>query len=108
MYLAKTRPWKPILNYLGACLLEIERRDLKLGDKFQLHGMHSTILTYATNSNISQRGQGNFSSTIGNQQLGVQSYFVPNAGNDNNTLKTTTFFSVDLSITYPKLEIKKE
>ena len=73
MYLATTRPWKSVLNYHGACLLEIERGDLNWGDNFQLHGMHSTILTNAASSNISQRAQGTFTSANGKQQLGLQS-----------------------------------
>ena len=67
MYLATTKPWKSVLNYHGACLLEIERGDLNWGDNFQLHGMHSTILTSGgTNSN--SRGPSNFGSGMGGKQ----------------------------------------
>ena len=47
MYHATTKPWKSVLNYHAACLLEIERGDLKWGANFQLHGLHNTILTGA-------------------------------------------------------------
>ena len=57
MYLATHKPWNSVLNYHGACLLEIERGNLKWGDNFQLHGLHSTIFN-AVGQN-SQRGQGN-------------------------------------------------
>ena len=43
MYLATHKSWKSVLNYHGACLLEIERGNLKWGDNFQLQGLHSTI-----------------------------------------------------------------
>ena len=67
MYLATTKPWKSVLSYHGACLLEIERGDLHWGDNFQLHGMHSTILT-SGGPNFNQRGQGSFSSNNGKPQ----------------------------------------
>ena len=73
MYQATTRPWKSVLNYHCTCHLEKERRYWKVGDNFQQHEMLSTILTNATNSNISHGRQGNFSSAIGKPQLGVQS-----------------------------------
>ena len=67
MYLATTKPWKSVLNYHGACLLEIERGDLNWGDNFQLHGMHSTILSsVGTNSN--SRGPSNFGSGFAGKQ----------------------------------------
>ena len=44
MYHATTKPWKCVLNYHAACLLEIERGNLKWGDNFQLHGLQSTTL----------------------------------------------------------------
>ena len=55
MYHATTKPWKSVLNYHAACLLEIERGDLKWGDNFQLHGLHNTILTGAA-ANTNPRG----------------------------------------------------
>ena len=58
MYLATHKPWKSVLNYHGACLLEIERGNLKWGDNFQLHGLQSTIFN-AVGPNPAQRGQGN-------------------------------------------------
>ena len=59
MYHATTKPWKCILNYHAACLLEIERGNLKWGDNFQLHGLQSTTLN---NPNTNVRTQGGFSS----------------------------------------------
>ena len=56
MYLATHKPWNSVLNYHGACLLEIERGNLKWGDNFQLHGLHSTIFNAVGHN--SQRGQG--------------------------------------------------
>ena len=55
MYHATTKPWKSVLNYHAACLLEIERGDLRWGSNFQLHGLHNTILTN-TGSNSNPRG----------------------------------------------------
>ena len=71
MYLATTKPWRSVLNYHGACHLEIERGDLNWGDNFQLHGMHGTILTStsaSTNSNSRGQGNPNFGSGTGGKQ----------------------------------------
>ena len=63
MYQATTKPWKCVLNYHAACLLEIERGNLKWGDNFQLQGLQNTTL-YAgqtlgnTNSNRNNGGSG--------------------------------------------------
>lgn len=48
MYHATTKPWKSVLNYHAACVLEIERGNLKWGDNFQLHGLQSTTLNVGT------------------------------------------------------------
>ena len=52
MYHATTRPWKSVLNYHAACVLEIERGNLKWGDNFQMHGLQSITLseTFSHNS----------------------------------------------------------
>ena len=53
MYLATTQTWKSVLNYHAACLLEIERGNLKWGENFQLKGMQNTALL---NSRANQAG----------------------------------------------------
>ena len=67
MYQATTKPWKCVLNYHAACLLEIERGNLKWGDNFQLQGLQNTTL-YAGQSftNNSSRNNGGFGSDTGN------------------------------------------
>ena len=55
MYLATHKPWKAVLSYHGACLLEIERGNLHWGDNFQLHGLHNTIL-----NSVGSNNRGNF------------------------------------------------
>ena len=58
MYLATHKPWKSVLNYHGACLLEIERGNLEWGDNFQLHGLQSTFFNVVGQTqNFQQRGQ---------------------------------------------------
>ena len=60
MYLATHKPWKSVLNYHGACLLEIERGNLEWGDNFQLHGLQSTFFNVVgQGQNYSQRAQSN-------------------------------------------------
>ncbi len=79
MYHATTKPWKCILNYHAACLLEIERGNLKWGDNFQLNGLLSTTLnnTGGFSSNFTSRSQaGNQYS--GGRQTGAQQ----NVGSD--------------------------
>ena len=49
MYHATTKPWRHVLNYHAACLLEIERGNLKWGDNFQLCGVGNMTL-YGTGS----------------------------------------------------------
>ena len=44
MYHATTKPWRHVLNYHAACLLEIERGNLKWGDNFQLCGVGNMTL----------------------------------------------------------------
>ena len=57
MYLATHKPWKSVLNYHGACLLEIERGNLEWGDNFQLHGLQSTFFNVVGQGpNFQQRG----------------------------------------------------
>ena len=57
MYLATYKPWKSVLNYHGACLLEIERGNLEWGDNFQLHGLQSTFFNVVgQGQNFQQRG----------------------------------------------------
>ena len=58
MYHATTKSWKSVLNYHAACLLEIERGNLKWGANFQLHGLQNTILT-GSGTNANPRGPGN-------------------------------------------------
>ena len=59
--LATYKPWKSVLNYHGACLLEIERGNLEWGDNFQLHGLQSTFFNVVGQSqNVQQRGQGSY------------------------------------------------
>ena len=68
MYHATTKPWKCVLNYHAACLLEIERGNLKWGDNFQLQGLQNTTL-YAGQSltnNSSRNNNGGFGSDAGN------------------------------------------
>ena len=63
MYLATHKPWKAVLNYHGACLLEIERGNLEWGDNFQLHGIQSTFFNVVgPTQNSQQRGQSNYAS----------------------------------------------
>ena len=61
MYQATIKPWRCVLNYHAACLLEIERGNLKWGDNFQLQGLQNTTL-YAGqslgNSNSSRNNGG--------------------------------------------------
>lgn len=57
MYHATTKSWKSVLNYHAACLLEIERGNLKWGANFQLHGLQNTILT-GSGANANPRGPG--------------------------------------------------
>ena len=77
MYHATTKPWKSVLNYHAACLLEIERGDLKWGDNFQLHGLHNTILTGA-GANTNPRGHGSGTNSKQNNQA--------NSGNDDRII----------------------
>ena len=57
MYLATHKTWKSVLNYHGACLLEIERGNLEWGDNFQLHGLQSTFFNVVgQGQNFQQRG----------------------------------------------------
>ena len=79
MYHATTRPWKSVLNYHAACVLEIERGNLKWGDNFQMHGLQSITLTetfaHARGSNMA-----------GKQQSGEKSM-----ANDNRAPQPTRF-----------------
>ena len=59
MYHATTKPWKNILNYHAACLLEIERGNLKWGDNFQLQGIQNTTLYSSSNFRGSASGGDN-------------------------------------------------
>ena len=57
MYHATTKPWKAVLNYHSACLIEIEHGNVKWGDNFQLcNGLVSTLYSAGNNANV--RGQG--------------------------------------------------
>ena len=78
MYLATHKPWKSVLNYHAACLLEIERGNLKWGDNFQLHGLHSTILN-GVGTTFNAHKQGNFSNN-------KQSSFTNSTGGDERVL----------------------
>ena len=73
MYHATTKPWRNVLNYHAACLLEIERGNLKWGDNFQIHGVGSMTLFGAGAHGSNSRGSTQYSEGNGRQQ---------NSGND--------------------------
>ena len=85
MYHATTKPWKNILNYHAACLLEIERGNLSWGDNFQLHGLHNTTLNW--NSGISNFGNSN--SRGSGQSYGGKQY---GASNSSATSEDRVYF----------------
>ncbi len=59
MYEATTKSWKCVLNYHAACLLEIERGNLKWGDNFKLQGLQNTTLYGGPNTfNNNTRSRG--------------------------------------------------
>ena len=59
MYEATTKPWKSVLNYHAACLLEIERGNLKWGDNFKLQGLQNTTL-YGGGPSFTTNARGGF------------------------------------------------
>ena len=77
MYHATTKPWKSILNYHAACLLEIERGNLKWGDNFQLHGIQNTTL-FSFNRGISTTGVDNAKNNLGKEENGKRVWFCSN------------------------------
>ena len=66
MYLSTRFHWKCVLDYHGACLLEIERGHLKWGDSFQL--LQSTTLAGGFLVNSNSRGGAGGSQAQGGQQ----------------------------------------
>ena len=66
MYLSTRFQWKCVLDYHGACLLEIERGHLKWGDSFQL--LQSTTLAGGFLVNSNSRGGAGGSQAQGGQQ----------------------------------------
>ena len=69
MYLSTRFTWKCVLDYHGACLLEIERGHLKWGDSFQL--LQSTTLAggFLVPNNRRGSGGGSQSPTTGNNSF---------------------------------------
>ena len=69
MYLSTRFTWKCVLDYHGACLLEIERGHLKWGDSFQL--LQSTTLAGGFLVSNTRRGNGSGGqSPTGNGNVG--------------------------------------
>ena len=78
MYHATTKPWKSILNYHAACLLEIERGNRQWGDNFQLHGIQNTTL-FSFNRGNSSGGDGAKNLTAaGKEDNGKRVWFCSN------------------------------
>ena len=63
MYLSTRFTWRCVLDYHGACLLEIERGHLKWGDSFQL--LQSTTLAGGVLTSSNRRGSSGQSPTGG-------------------------------------------
>ena len=80
MYHATTKPWKSVLNYHAACLMEIERGSLKWGDNFQIHGIQNTTLFSSVNRDRgnSIAGVDNAKNQLGKEENGKRVWFCSN------------------------------
>ena len=69
MYQATIKPWKNVLNYHAACLLEIERGNLKWGDNFLMHRVgNMTLFGTGAPGGSSSRGGNQISDGNGREQ----------------------------------------